>query len=312
MKILVTGAFGYVGSLLVPKLLHEGFEVDALDADWFGYQPSYHYNIRVVRDDIRTMRELPRKNYGAVIHLAAVANDPCCELDGRLAWEVNALGTARVLEMAKNAGVSQFIYASSGSVYGVCDWPNVTEEAPLDPISDYNKTKLCAERIALSYSGDMRIQIIRPATVCGYAPRQRLDVVVNMLTMQALTRGEITVLGGDQVRPNIHIEDMTDLYVFMLRNPRLTGIWNAGFENLPVREIALMVAAETGARIVTQESNDPRSYRMDSSKLIDAGFRPKLGVSHAIADIVAAVANGKLRDEDRHYNLRVMKAKGIK
>ncbi len=304
MNVLVTGGCGYIGSVLVLKLLKDGHQVTSIDAEWFGNFLSPHPHLASFKRDIRdpfSMNFLP----DAVIHLAAVANDPTGDLNPKLTWEINALATMRLAETAARSGVKQFIYASSGSVYGVSDAPEVTEEAALDPLSEYNKTKMVAERCVLSYADRMAVQIIRPATVCGYSPRTRLDVVVNMLTMQAL-KGKITVLGGKQMRPNIHIQDMADLYLWMLERPKLTGIWNAGFENLSVMQIARKIESYVNCAILEKPSNDPRSYRMNSDKLLAAGFKPKHSVDGAIGDLIEAYATGHLKDEDNCYNLRVM------
>jgi nucleoside-diphosphate-sugar epimerase len=304
MRILVTGGCGYVGSVLVPKLLAAGHDVAVRDIQWFGNHLQPHPKLRVCKHDIR--EPLAFESDDVVIHLAAIANDPTGELDPKATWETNALATAQLAEAAYRCGAKQFIYASSGSVYGVSDAPQVTEETTLDPISDYNRTKMVAERCVLSYADKMAVQILRPATVCGYSPRMRLDVVVNMLAMQAMTTGQITVLGGVQMRPNIHIEDMTDLYLWMLDRPQLTGIWNAGFENLSVMEIAEKVEGYANCRISKRPSTDPRSYRMNSDKLLRAGFKPKRTVDDAIGDVIAHAAAGTLRDEDNCYNLKAM------
>jgi nucleoside-diphosphate-sugar epimerase len=205
--------------------------------------------------------------------------------------------------------VPHFIYASSGSVYGLKAEAEVTEDLELVPLSAYNKTKMVGERVLLSYADRMIVQIVRPATVCGLSPRMRLDVAVNLLTVQALSRGEISVLGGEQTRPNIHIEDITDVYLHLLARPDLRGIFNAGFENLSVLKIAQMAAAQTGARIVQHASNDPRSYRVNSAKLLGTGFKPRKTVNDAIREIGVAWRDGTLRDEERSYNLKWMQRK---
>jgi len=209
-------------------------------------------------------------------------------------------------EHASKFEIKQFIYASSGSVYGVKDEEQVTEELSLDPISEYNKTKMVSERVLLSYSDKMNIHIIRPATVCGYSNRMRLDVAVNLLTIQALTKGEITVLGGYQIRPNIHIEDITDVYLHFLNNPQYTGIFNAGFENISILDIANMVALKTNAKITVQPSNDPRSYRLNSDKLLKTGFKPSKNVDGAIQEMIDLYRSGSLKDIDENYNLKWM------
>jgi len=217
----------------------------------------------------------------------------------------------RLADKAARQGVKHFIYASSGSVYGLKEEANVTEDLELVPLSEYNKTKMVGERVLLSYSDQMVVQIIRPATVCGISKRMRLDVAVNLLTMQAISKGEITVLGGDQTRPNIHIDDITDLYVFLLGRPDIQGIYNAGFENISILQIAELAAQFTGAKISIQPSNDPRSYRVSSAKLLATGFKPKKSVEDAVKEIVSAYRSGELKDEDRHYNLKWMQRSGL-
>ena len=309
MKILVTGACGYKGTVLVPKLLAEGHDVAAIDIMWFGNQLPAHDRLRVQQHDVRAVDGIELGGIDAIIHLASVANDPCGDLDPKLTWEISALATMQLADKAVRAGVRRFIYASSGSVYGVKEEERVTEELELKPISEYNKTKMVAERVLLSYAQDMAVQIVRPATVCGISPRMRLDVSVNMLTMQALTRGTITVFGGTQVRPNIHIDDITDLYVFLLNHPEHCGVYNAGFENLSIMQIAEQVVAQIPAEIVVTESNDPRSYRINSDKLLETGFKPKKCVDDAIREIIVKFQRGELKDEDRFHNLRWMQRK---
>jgi nucleoside-diphosphate-sugar epimerase len=306
MKIFVTGACGYKGSVLVPKLLAANHSVTAFDIMWFGNFLKPHDRLTVVKGDIRDADQIDLRGYDAVIHLSSVANDPCSDLDPLLTWEISCLATMRLADRARRDRVPHFIYASSGSVYGLKDEPNVTEDLELVPLSEYNKTKMVGERVLLSYANDMVVQIVRPATVCGLSPRMRLDVSVNMLTMQALTRGEVTVLGGDQTRPNIHIDDITDLYLFLLERKDVTGIYNAGFENLTIRRIAEMAIQHADAKIVIKPSNDPRSYRVNSDKLLATGFRPKKTVEDAISEICAAYRAGQIKDEDRFYNLRWM------
>ncbi len=306
MKILVTGGCGYKGSVLVPKLIAKGHDVVAFDIQWFGNFLPEHPALTVVQGDIRNIDEVDLTGVDAIIHLSSVANDPCGDLNPKITWEISCLATMQLADRAKRLGIKRFIYASSGSVYGVSDEPQVTEDLELFPLSEYNKTKMCAERIMLSYSEDMVVQIVRPATVCGFSPRMRLDVSVNMLTMQALQNGKITVFGGEQTRPNIHIQDITDLYLFLLENPQHTGIYNAGFENLSILEIATMVAEHVSAEIVVTPSNDPRSYRVNSDRLLATGFRPKHTVEDAIKEIVGMYRQGALKDEDHFHNLKWM------
>lgn len=306
MKIFVSGACGYKGSVLVPKLLARGHKVVAFDIQWFGTYLEASPSLEVVQGDVRTVTAAELEGVDAIIHLASVANDPCGDLDPKLTWEISALGTMRLAELAVRLGIRRFIYASSSSVYGVKAEEQVTEDLSLEPISEYNKTKMIAERVLLSYAPALIPQIVRPATVCGVSPRMRLDVSVNMLTMQALTNGRITVFGGDQVRPNIHIDDITDVYLHLLDHPEFTGIYNAGFENISIRDIANRIVSTIPAEVVVTPSNDPRSYRVNSDRLLATGFRPRRTIDDAISEIVAAYQRGVLKDEDRWHNLRWM------
>lgn len=311
MKILVTGACGYKGTILVPKLLAAGHEVVAVDTMWFGKFLNEQDGLTCIQGDVRDNDFVDLAQVEAVIHLASIANDPCGDLNPKLTWEVSVLATMQLADKAVRAGVKQFIYASSGSVYGISDEPQVTEDLPLLPISEYNKTKMCAERVLLSYSDEMAIQIVRPATVCGVSPRMRLDVSVNLLTMSALDKQKITVFGGKQVRPNIHIDDITDLYLFLLDRSELTGIYNAGFENMSIMAIAEAVAENFPTEIDVTPSNDPRSYRLNSDKLLATGFAPKKTVADAVSEIIAAYQGGRLKNEERFHNLKWMQSQGF-
>jgi nucleoside-diphosphate-sugar epimerase len=284
-----------------------GHRVHALDTMWFGNSLRPHANLTVTKGDARDITGADLDGIEAIIHLASVANDPSGDLDPKLTWEIGALATMKLADHAVRQGVRQFIHASSGSVYGVKTEPQITEELELEPLSAYNKAKMVAERVLLSYADKLALQIVRPATVCGWSPRMRLDVSVNMLTMQALTKGRITVFGGAQVRPNIHIDDITDLYLFFLDHPAHTGVYNAGFENLSIAEIAGRVVAQVPAEVVTTPSNDPRSYRVNSDKLLLTGFRPKKTVDDAIREIVVKYQRAELVDDERCYNVNWMK-----
>jgi nucleoside-diphosphate-sugar epimerase len=309
LHILVTGGCGYKGTVLVPKLLALGYRVTVVDTLWFDNFHETHKNLNVLKADIRNIEAVPMKGVDIVIHLASVANDPCGDLDPKLTWEIGALATMQLADKAVRNDVKQFIYASSGSVYGVREEDQITEDLELKPISEYNKTKMVAERVLLSYSGKMAVQVIRPATVCGCSPRMRLDVSVNMLTMQALTNGLITVFGGNQTRPNIHIDDITDVYLHLIdHKDSIQGIYNAGFENISILDIANMVAKHVPTEIRVTESNDPRSYRVNSDKLLATGFTPKKTVENAIMEICERYDQGILKNEDRFHNLKWMQA----
>jgi len=306
MKILVTGGCGYKGHILIPKLLDKGYDVIAFDIQWFGNYLMPHKNLSVIKGDVRDTDSIPLDGVDCIIHLSSIANDPCSDLDPKLTWEISALATMQLADKARRGGIKRFIYASSGSVYGVKEELQVTEDLELEPISEYNKTKMVGERVLLSYENDMVVQIVRPATVCGYSPRMRLDVSVNLLTMQALTNGKITVFGGDQVRPNIHIDDITDLYLHLIDHPEITGIYNAGFENISIMDIATLITKKIPAEILVTPSNDPRCYRINSDKILATGFKPKKTVDDAVNEIIKKYKNNELKDEDRFYNLKWM------
>ena len=308
MNLLVTGGCGYKGTVLIPLLLADGHKVTSIDTQWFGNALPEHPRLTNLKLDVRDTDSVPLDGVDAVVHLANIANDPAVELNPTLSWEVNVLASQQLADRAVRAGVKQLLFASSGSVYGVKDEPNVTEDLSLVPISVYNKTKMVAERVFLSYADQMQVHCIRPATVCGLSPRMRLDVSVNMLTYQGLKNGKITVFGGEQTRPNIHIQDLANVYRHFLAHPELpSGCYNAGFENIKIREIAERVKAQTGAEIVITESNDPRSYRQDSRKLLATGFKPEFSVQNAIEEISEAYRNGDLPDGENCYTVKWMK-----
>jgi nucleoside-diphosphate-sugar epimerase len=308
MKILVTGGCGYVGTCLTAALLERtSHHVTVVDTGWFGNYLAAHDRLSVVVEDVREADRLDLAGYDTVFHLAGIANDPAVELNPAVSWEVNVLATMRLAERASRAGVRQFVFPSSGAVYGVRSEPRITEDLDLMPISGYNKTKMVAERVILSYADRMTTTIFRPATVCGYSPRMRLDLTVNLLTMQALSRKRMTVFGGEQVRPNIHIDDLVDLYLFALER-RLAGVFNAAFENLTVREIAGLVADQIPAEIAVEpDRSDPRSYRLCSDRLRGTGFAPKKNVAAAIGELAAAWRAGRLTDRPNWHTVSWMK-----
>jgi len=312
MQILVTGGCGYVGTHLTEALLaRTEHDVTVVDTAWFGNYLQPHPRLTVCVKDIRAMDGFDLSRYDTIFHLAGIANDPSAELNPSASWEVNVLATMRLADRAARQGVRQFVFPSSGAVYGVRSEPRITEDLDPMPISEYNKTKMVAERVILSYSERMTTTIFRPATVCGYSRRMRLDLTVNGLTMQALTKKRITVFGGSQVRPNIHIDDLVDLYLFALER-RLAGVYNAAFENLTVLEIAKLVAAQIDTDVDVQSSTvDPRSYRLCSDRLCATGFRPAKNVSIAIGELAAAYRDGRLTDEPNWHTVSWMKARNL-
>jgi len=327
-QVLVTGGAGYVGSVLVPKLLRAGYKVRVLD--WFLYgddvlsSVASDPNLEQIRGDIRNAAMVRRaiKGCDAVIHLACISNDPSFELNPALGKSINFDAFAPLVEAAKVAGVRRFIYASSSSVYGVSEIDNVDENHPLRPLTDYSKFKAMCEPVLLEQqSADFVPVIIRPATVCGYSPRLRLDLTVNILTNHAVNRGRITVFGGKQLRPNLHIEDMADLYLQLLseNDDRIASrTFNAGYQNHSVSQIAEIVrAVVTGMypqrkpiEVVTTPSDDNRSYHISSDLITrELGFAPKRRIEDAVRDLVAAFGAGKVpgsMEDPRYFNIKMM------
>jgi nucleoside-diphosphate-sugar epimerase len=308
MNILITGGCGYVGTVLTETLLNDGHKITVIDTQWFGNHLKEHPDLVNIKGDIRNIESINLEKIDTILHLANIANDPAVELNPTLSWEVNVLAAQQLADKAIRNGVKHFVYASSGSVYGVKDEPQVTEDLSLVPISVYNKTKMVAERVLLSYQDKMQVHCIRPATVCGMSPRMRLDVSVNMLTFQALKNKKITVFGGDQTRPNIHMKDMVRVYQHFVNNSNIeSGCYNAGFENISILQIAEMVKNKLGAEIIVSESNDPRSYRQNSDKLLNTGFKQEYGVDYAINEIIDDYNDKKLVESDSCYTVKWMK-----
>ena len=287
MRILITGACGYQGTKLIPLLLSKKHKVTAIDTQWFGNKLKKNKNLKNYKKNILDIKKNDLKEIDVIIHLASIANDPMGDLNKNLTWEVSCLGTMQLLELAVKNKVKKFIYASSASVYGVKKEKKVIETLSLKPISTYNKAKMIAEKTILSYSNKIDVTIVRPATVCGVSPRMRFDLSVNMMAYQAIKNKKMTVFGGQQTRPNIHIDDLLDLYQFFLKkNKKFNGIFNAGFENLKIIEIAKKVKKIIPAEIKIFKNNiDIRDYRLDSSKLLSLGFKPKKNVGDAIREI---------------------------
>jgi nucleoside-diphosphate-sugar epimerase len=327
-NVLVTGGAGYVGSLLTPQLLDAGYRVTVYDILYFGddFLPKKNNNLRVVQGDLRNTAKLAEALAGvdAVISLGCISNDASFELDESLSTSVNLNAFEPMVVAAKKAGVKRFIYASSSSVYGVSESPNVTEDHPLVPLTLYNKYKgMCEPLLFRHQSKDFVCVTIRPATLCGYAPRQRLDLSVNILTNHAVNAGKITVFGGSQKRPNLHVQDMCDLYLMLLKQPdeKIAGeIFNAGFQNMSIMDIAKLVKKVVAEEfpekgdipIVTTPTDDNRSYHVNSDKIRRVlGFEPRRSVEDAIRDLCKAFREGKLPNSmtnDFYFNVRRLKA----
>lgn len=324
-NVMITGGAGYVGAVLVPKLLAAGYGVTVLDLYLYGDDVfpdcADHPRLRQIKGDLRDPAMVAKALEGceAVIHLACISNDPSFELNPNLGKEINLDAFRPLVQASKKAGVKRFIYASSSSVYGIKEG-EVVEELPLEPLTDYSKFKaMCEEILEEEREPGFVTLTLRPATVCGYSPRQRLDVIVNILTAHAVNTGKIKVFGGAQLRPNLHIEDMTDLYLLCLQLPdeAIDGkIFNAGYENISVSALADRVKSVVGAATVeVSPTNDMRSYHVSSAKIRrELGFEAKHTVEEAVRDLVKAFAEGKLPDamtDARYYNIKTMQNKKL-
>jgi nucleoside-diphosphate-sugar epimerase len=326
-RVLVTGGAGYVGSSLVPKLLKAGFSVTVLDLYLYGeglFKDLRGPNLTEVKGDLRDAAAVKRAVAGcaSVIHLACISNDPSFELNPELGKSINYDCFRPLVRAAKDAGVKRFIYASSSSVYGVKSEPKVTEELALEPLTDYSKFKaMCEEVLEQEREPGFTTLTLRPATVCGYAPRLRLDLTVNILTNHAVNNGRITVFGGDQLRPNIHVEDMSDLYVDCLELPAklIDGkIYNAGYENHSVMDLARTVQKVVSPEIdiVVTPTNDNRSYQVSSEKIRrELGFVPKRTIGDAVTGLKAAFGAGRVPNsmtDPMYYNIKRMQEVRLK
>ena len=326
-RIMITGGAGYVGGRLVPQLLEDGYEVTVLDLYLYGRQLFAPWadnpGLREVEGDLRDESTVQRALEGAdaVIHLACISNDPSFELNPDLGKSINYDALPFLIEESKRVGVTRFVYASSSSVYGVKQEERVTEELSLEPLTDYSKFKMLGEELCLKAADDsFTVACVRPATVCGYSPRQRLDVIVNLLTGHAFYKGKIKVFGGAQYRPNIHIDDMVDCYRLLLSAPAekiQRAVYNAGYENHTVSDIAEMVRSVVGkpVELVVEPTNDPRSYRVDSGLIErELGFKAKRTIAEAAEGLAQAFAAGKLPeapDHPRYWNIRTMQNVGL-
>lgn len=318
-KVYITGGAGYVGAMLVPRLLEEGYSVTVLDLMMYGedvIEP--HQNLDLIKGDIRDTALLEKTipGHNAVIHLACISNDPSFELNPNLGKSINLDAFEPLVQISKNAGVSRFVYASSSSVYGVKEEKDVHEGMSLEPLTDYSKFKADCEKILAKYqTPEFTTVTIRPATVCGYSTRQRLDVVVNILTNLAFHKREISVFGGKQLRPNIHIQDMVEAYITLLRAPseKIAGeIFNAGYENQTVLELAETVQKVVGddVKLVATPTNDNRSYHISSKKIAEKlGFVAKHSIADASRDLKNAFEAGLLPDsltDEKYFNIKRM------
>ena len=315
MNFLITGGCGYIGTQLTKHLLSKKNKVTIVDNCWFGNFHKKNKRLKIIKKDIRNFEDLKIKNIDVIIHLANIANDPSVELNPILSWEVNVLASKLIARHAIKNKVKKIFFLSSGSVYGVKKEKKVTEELKLNPISVYNKTKMIAERVFLSFKDKIDIVCLRPATVCGFSERLRLDLTVNKLTYDAFYKKKIFVDGGSQIRPNIHIQDLISAIDFLVFSKKKLkhNIYNVGFENLKISEIANKIKKITGAKIKVNKNKDIRSYRQDSSRFLRLGFKPKYNVDFAINELIYFFkSKSKLNFTSNNFNLLKMKKMNIK
>jgi nucleoside-diphosphate-sugar epimerase len=319
-NVLVIGGAGYVGSKLVPLLLKNNFSVLVFDLFIYGEDVlSDHLNLKKIKGDIRNISLLKEviNDVESIIHLACISNDPSFELDPSLGKRINYDSFEPLIKISKDQGVKKFIYASSSSVYGVKKEMNVHENMKLEPITDYSRFKAMCEDIVFKYSSkDFICTVLRPATVCGYSRRQRLDLVVNILSNHGFFNRKIKILGGEQYRPNIHIDDMCDSYLRLLlsENPIINGnVYNVGTENQKVKDLANTVSDIMGDDIIfeTVPSNDDRSYHISSEKILkDLQFSPKRKIKDAVMDLKIAFEAKILKntfENEYYFNIQRMK-----
>jgi nucleoside-diphosphate-sugar epimerase len=323
-KIVITGGAGYVGSVLTPYLISKGHKITVLDLMLYGDTLKKDKNLKIVKGDIRNIELLKEtiKGNDIVIHLACISNDPSFELNPTLGKEINLDAFAPLVEISKNFGIKKFIYASSSSVYGVKTEKNVNESMSLEPLTDYSKFKADCEKILFRYnSKNFTTVALRPATVCGYSPRQRLDLVVNILTNLAYHNREITIFGGDQLRPNIHIQDMAKAYELFIDadDEKINGkIFNIGFENLTVNQLASEVQKVIGADVTIKKlpTNDNRSYHISSKKIQEElGFVTNYNILNAIEDLKYAFDKNLLSDclkNENYFNIKKMQSTNLR
>lgn len=320
-RVLVTGGAGYVGSALVPALLARGYRVNVLDLYLYGedvFAPERGPDLREFVGDIRDPEVVAAALHGvdAVIHLACISNDPSYDLDPALGRSINYDAFRPLVQAAKSAGVRRFIYASSSSVYGIKSDPDVHEDLPLEPLTDYSKYKaLCEQVLAEERVPGFTTVTVRPSTVCGFSRRLRLDLVVNILAAHAWHNRKIRVFGGDQMRPNLHIRDMVGVYLDLLEQPAAAidgDIFNAGYENRTVRELATLVQGAVGGDIDVEvvPTDDNRSYHVSSAKMRRVlGFVPRFTIEDAVRDLCQAFAAGTVgaMNDPQYHNIQRMR-----
>jgi nucleoside-diphosphate-sugar epimerase len=309
-KILITGGGGYVGSLLVQELLKKNYKITVVDTFWFGNYLPKNKNLKILKKNILNLRNSDFKRIDCVIHLASIANDNAADIDQKFAWETSCLGTKIICDLAKNNNIKKFIYASSGSVYGVKKEKQVTENLSCEPVSVYNKSKMVAERIVLSYKEDFQTIIVRPSTLYGYSSRMRLDLTINILCYHAYKFNKVTIFGGKQWRPYLHIKDMVNFYLHCLKRKKMRGTYNISQGNLTLDQTAEKIKLfMPKCKIAHTKSNDIRSYRLNSDRAIKSGFRFVTNINDEIQNLLKLLKDKKIKSRPNNYSINWLKNK---
>ena len=309
-KILITGGGGYVGSLLVQELLKKNYKITVVDTFWFGNYLPKNKSLKILKKNILNLRNSDFKRIDCVIHLASIANDNAADIDQKFAWETSCLGTKIICDLAKNNNIKKFIYASSGSVYGVKKEKQVTENLSCEPVSVYNKSKMVAERIVLSYKENFQTIIVRPSTLYGYSPRMRLDLTINILCYHAYKFNKVTIFGGKQWRPYLHIKDMVNFYLHCLKRKKMRGTYNISQGNLTLDQTAEKIKLfMPKCKIAHTKSNDIRSYRLNSDRAINSGFRFVTNINDEIQNLLKLLKDKKIKSRPNNYSINWLKNK---
>lgn len=311
-NILITGGAGYVGTLLTNNLVKNGHKVTVIDTFWFGDYLVKNKNLKKIKLNILDKKiftnKYLKKKFDIIYHLAGIANDNAAIINPKLSWEINCLGTKNICEFAKQRNIKRLVYASSGSVYGIKKEKKVHENLRLEPISDYNKTKMIAEDIVVSYRKFFDYLIVRPSTLFGYSPKMRLDLTINILTFSALKKKEINVFGGNQYRPFLHVQDMVRFYEFVILKNIKNMIINVSDGNLTVLQTAKIVSKLSGnTKIFIKQSNDIRSYRIDNSKMKKVGFKTKINLKGGIVELIKEIKSKKIKDKKNFHSINWLK-----
>jgi nucleoside-diphosphate-sugar epimerase len=309
-KILITGGGGYVGTLLVQELLKKNYKITVVDTFWFGNYLLKNKNLKILKKNILNLNNSDFKKIDCVIHLASIANDNAADIDQKFAWETSCLGTKIICDLAKRNNIKKFIYASSGSVYGIKKEKQVTENLSCEPVSVYNKSKMVAERIVLSYKENFQTIIVRPSTLYGYSPRMRLDLTINILCYHAFKFNKVTIFGGKQWRPYLHIKDMINFYLHCLKQKNMKGIYNISQGNLTLDQTAEKIKLfMPKCKIVHTKSDDIRSYRLNSDRAIKSGFTFATNINDEIQNLLILLKSKKIESRPNNFSINWLKNK---